>query len=107
MSGLSRAEHKAMDLTAQLWNLMVADVIGDGAPAEQDRREFAAQIHAVQHAILRQAAARAHPDLYRLLGESLPPVSANPPQPPDRPVPPAESRRPITLINPPMKGTPE
>lgn len=90
MIGLTRAEHKAMDLTAQLWNLMVTDVIGDGAPAEQDRREFAAQIHAAQHTILRQAAARAHPELYRLLGESFPPASQPDPQHDN---------------NPPMEGT--
>lgn len=71
MSGLSDAEHRAMDLTAKLWDLMVQEVIEDGPAAEQDRRELAAQIHAVQHTIMGQAAARAHPDKYRLLGKEI------------------------------------
>lgn len=78
MTGLTPAEHKAMDLTAQLWNLMVTEIIADGPTAEQDRREFAAKIHTVQHNILRQAAARAHPEMYRLLGESFTPRSDDP-----------------------------
>lgn len=71
MTGLTPAEHEAMDLTAQLWNLMVKEIIADGPTADQDRREFADRIHVVQHNILRQAAARAHPEMYRLLGETF------------------------------------
>lgn len=65
---MTDAEHRAMDLTAQLWDLMVTEVIEDGPAADQDRREFAAQIHAVQHTIMAQVAARAYPDKYRTLG---------------------------------------
>lgn len=70
---LTTAEQTALGLTADLWNLVVREVILDGPTADHDRAEFAAQIHAVQHTLMAQSAARAHPDRYRLLGGSLHP----------------------------------
>ena len=65
---LTDAEHRAMDLTADLMNLLAAEVIGDGPTRAQDLNEAGLRIHAIQHMIMSQAAARAHPDRYRLLG---------------------------------------
>lgn len=68
---LTAAEHKAMDLTVELVNLVCGEVIGDGATRAADRREFGAAVHVIQQMILSQAAARAYPDRYRLLGGSV------------------------------------
>jgi hypothetical protein len=65
---LTPAEHRAMDLTVELRNVIRNEIITEGAGARQDRAELAADIHRIQHRILRQAAARAYPDRYRLLG---------------------------------------
>lgn len=66
---LTEAEHHAMYLTADLARTMGA-IIGDGgAPAASDFREVVVHIHALQHMIMAQAAARAYPDRYRLLGQ--------------------------------------
>lgn len=70
---LTDAEHRAMDLTVELRNVIRNEIIAEGAGARQDRAELAADIHRIQHRILRQAAARAYPDRYRLLGAALGP----------------------------------
>ncbi|MBM0257363.1 hypothetical protein [Micromonospora sp. 4G55] len=64
---LTDTEHQAMDLTAQLWNTLCA-IAGDGPARAGDLAELGQHIHAIQHAIMAQAAARAHPDRYRLMG---------------------------------------
>lgn len=61
-----------MEVSATLANLM-RQVIGGGPDAAHDWNEAAHNIHAVQNAILAQAAARAYPDQYRLLGGSSSP----------------------------------
>lgn len=68
---LTDAEHRAMALTADLWNLLAREVVGYNTSRGGDLRELGAHIHAIQHAVLSQAAARAYPDRYRLLGEVL------------------------------------
>lgn len=68
---LTDRELEAMDLTACLVNLVCGHVIADGPARRQDVDEFCARIHAVQSMILQQSAARAHPGLFRLLGEEL------------------------------------
>lgn len=68
---LTEHEHRAMQLTAELWNLLGEHVVANGPARPGDMRDFAAHIHAIQHAILSQAAARAYPDRYRLLGEDV------------------------------------
>lgn len=67
--GLTIAEHKALELTAQLWNQLAGQVIKDGPSGDLDRQELAAHIHAIQRAVMAQAAARAYPGLFRLLGD--------------------------------------
>ena len=51
-------------------------VIGNGPSREGDLSEMCAMIHGLQRAVLKQAAARAYPDRYRLLGGVIPPRSA-------------------------------
>ncbi|MBC9005164.1 hypothetical protein [Micromonospora aurantiaca (nom. illeg.)] len=72
---LTELEHKAMGLTAELWETL-CHVVGTAASAGQDLAELAAPINALQHAILAQAAARAYPDRYRLLGGAITRTSA-------------------------------
>lgn len=72
---LTDAEHAALKLTGELWDLLCKQVVGDGAAGDQDRQEIAWHLHAVQRAILAQAAGRAYPDLYRLLGGGPPGAS--------------------------------
>lgn len=67
---LTPAEHAAMDLTAQLWNALCG-LVGNGSPRDGDLRELADAIHTIQGRILSQAAGRAYPGRYRLLGQSL------------------------------------
>ncbi len=64
---MTEDEHAAMKLTADLANALHR-IIGKGGQAEHDWAEAAQRIHAIQHTILAQAAARAYPDLYRPLG---------------------------------------
>lgn len=65
---MTPAEHRAMDLTVELVNLICHDIIGHGPTRTGDINELVGDIHAVQRTILKQAAARAYPDRYRLLG---------------------------------------
>lgn len=65
---LTDAEHRAMDLTAQLWNLLCSDVVTEGPSRTKDLHELVHHIHAIQHTVMSQAAARAYPERYRLLG---------------------------------------
>lgn len=65
---MTPAEHRAMELTAELFNLMCREVIDHGPARQGDVSELAADIHRLQHRILRQAAGRAYPDRYRMLG---------------------------------------
>lgn len=69
--GLTDAEKKAMELTAKLADLVMGEVIDKGPTSEMDVREFASHIHVIQRTIMSQAAARAHPELYRLLGSTV------------------------------------
>lgn len=69
---LTDAEQRAMDLTADLMKLLSSKIISSGPTRSQDLNEAALRIHAIQHMIMSQAAARAYPDTYRLLGDPSP-----------------------------------
>lgn len=69
MMGLTEAELKAMKLTGELANLVIGGVIGIGRTRDGDVGEFVGHIHAIQRMIMAQAAGRAYPDKFRLLGE--------------------------------------
>jgi hypothetical protein len=83
---LTAAEHDAVHLAGELWNLLCA-ITTDGAARAGDLDELRFHIHGIQRAVLKQAAARAYPELYRLLGGDPPPgVATNyRPAPEDRP----------------------
>lgn len=67
---LTQAEHNAVTTAALLAN-QVAEIVGDGPSRDADMAEAVHHIHAVQRMILAQAAARAYPDRYRLLGDTV------------------------------------
>lgn len=67
---LTQAEHDAVATAALLTNQM-AEIVADGPSRDSDLAEAVHHIHAVQRMILAQAAARAYPDRYRLLGSTL------------------------------------
>lgn len=68
---LTPAEHDAIAQTAELWKILCS-ITSDGPAREGDLRELIFHIHGIQRAVLKQAAARAYPDLYRLLGGDPP-----------------------------------
>lgn len=67
---LSADEKAALDLTAEL-TYVLGRVVGHDRTRHGDLAELLAHVHAIQHALMSQAAARAYPDRFRLLGESL------------------------------------
>lgn len=64
---LTDDEHRAVQLAGELWNLLCR-IVDHGSTRAADLREIVAHVHAIQHAVMSQAAARAYPDQYRLLG---------------------------------------
>jgi uncharacterized phage protein gp47/JayE len=69
---LTDHEHEAMRLSGELFNLVAHSVIGMNEQARpNDVRELCLHIHGIQRMIMSQAAARAYPEEYRLLGEVL------------------------------------
>jgi hypothetical protein len=67
---LTDAEHHALELTAELTGLF-AEIVAVGPSRGGDLSEFTAHLHAIQHAVLAQAAARAYPTRYRQLGSRV------------------------------------
>lgn len=68
---LTPDEHLALTQAAELVDTL-SRVIGNGLTRTDDIYELMFPIHAIQHAVMSQAAARAYPGLYRLLGEVIP-----------------------------------
>ena len=68
---LTEDEHRALDLTVELTNLVAQNIIGPGYTSQGDINEFVTDIHRIQNRIMAQAAARAYPDRYRLLGGTV------------------------------------
>lgn len=67
---LTETEMRAMACTAELANLLGV-VIGNDRTRPGDLAELILHVHAIQHAIMSQAAARAYPSMFRKLGEML------------------------------------
>lgn len=65
---LTEAEHRAITLAGELMSLMTKDIVGHGITRENDLNELVVPVHALQQAIMSQAAGRLYPDKYRLLG---------------------------------------
>jgi hypothetical protein len=70
MTHLTDDERRALDLTGELAGLC-RQIIGDGPAAVGDWREMAMRIHAIQHMLMAQAASRAYPEKFRLLGRVI------------------------------------
>lgn len=69
---LTNDEHAAVMAVADAWEAVCA-VVGNGPTRDADLKEVIFHVHALQHLVMAQAAARAYPAMYRLLGESLSP----------------------------------
>lgn len=63
-------EHEACDLLGKAAALYT-QIVGHGPSRSMDLAEFHHHIHVCQQAVMSQAAARAYPHRYRLLGETL------------------------------------
>ena len=67
---LTDDEHELIDMLGKCANLF-GRVIGNGPTRAADTSEMVAPIHVLQQAVMSQAAARAYPTKYRLLGQTL------------------------------------
>ena len=67
---LTDDEHAAVTKAGELWGLLCS-IVADGPTREADLNELIVHVHAIQRAVLSQAAGRAFPDQYRLLGTTL------------------------------------
>lgn len=70
METLTREELSALDLTAQLMGKF-NKIVGKGRNRSADLGEVVIHIHALQNMIMSQAAARAYPERFRLMGETV------------------------------------
>ena len=68
---LTEEEKNLLEDIADCYDQFVANVVGWNATRENDLEEIAFHIHALQNAVLAQAAARNYPGKYRLLGDTL------------------------------------
>jgi len=67
---LTVGEHDAVTACADAW-AAICKVVEDGPTRAADLGEVVAHIHALQHFVMAQAAARCYPDRYRLAGGTL------------------------------------
>lgn len=65
---LTDAEHRALALTEDLYEALTS-VVSRGPGRAADLASLATHVHAIQALVMAQAAARAYPDRYRLLGD--------------------------------------
>lgn len=69
---LTGAEHAVIRQAGDLYTAACA-VVGDGPTRDADLAELIAHVHAIQHTVMAQAASRAYPEEYRLLGGMVEP----------------------------------
>lgn len=67
---LTHQEREVVRKLGDVWNDL-CQVVGDGPTRNHDLAEAVAHVHALQHFVMSNAAGRAHPGEFRLLGESL------------------------------------
>jgi hypothetical protein len=67
---LTEDEDTAIQAAGHLWNLL-CKIVGDGPTRGADLNEMVVHVHAVQHFVMAQAAARAYPNRYRLAGGTI------------------------------------
>jgi hypothetical protein len=70
---LTEAEREAVRQAGQLYTLIAGHVVAGGATRDDDLAELRAAIHVIQRMVLAQAAARAYPAEFRLLGARVQP----------------------------------
>lgn len=68
---LTDDEHEFVRLAGQLCAFFKTKIVLDGPNREGDIREVEAAIHTLQARVMSNAAARAFPDRYRLLGGAV------------------------------------
>lgn len=68
--GFTPNEVKAINLTIELANTL-QQIMGNGSMAHNDMSELVMHIHAIQHAVMSQLAARVYPGQFRQLGGML------------------------------------
>lgn len=68
---LTPDEQQAIDLSGELATFISQRVIGFGETRNADINEVVSKIHDIQRMIMGQAAARAYPEKYRLLGLTI------------------------------------
>jgi hypothetical protein len=64
---LTAAEHDVIKALGDVWG-DICKVVGTGPSRSADLSEVVFHVHALQHFVMAQAAARTYPDLYRLAG---------------------------------------
>jgi hypothetical protein len=69
---LTKDEIKAINLAGELAGLLLR-IIGDGMTRTSDTTEAIEHIHVLQRMVMANAAARAYPGMFRLLGETISP----------------------------------
>lgn len=69
---LTDEEREAVRLAGVLYTLIADDVVVGGVTREDDLAELRSHVHAIQNMVKAQAAGRAYPLEFRLLGKTLP-----------------------------------
>lgn len=67
---LTEREQAVVTALGDTWGDLCS-IVEDGPTRDADLRELVVHVHALQHAVMAQAAARAYPTTYRRLGSSL------------------------------------
>lgn len=67
---LTELEHSTIDKLGTLWTDL-CQIVQDGPTRDADLSELIVHVHALQQAVMSQAAGRIYPDRYRLLGSTL------------------------------------
>jgi len=69
--GLTDDEREAIRMAGCLYTSIKDKVCGNGPTRDDDLAELRVNIHHIQHLIMAQAAARAYPKEFRLMGEVI------------------------------------
>jgi hypothetical protein len=67
---LTTQEQALIETLGHVWNEL-CQIVAAGPTRQADLAEAMSHIHALQHTVMAQAAARAFPDRYRVLGQTL------------------------------------
>lgn len=68
---LTDLEREVIADAGELWNKL-CKVVGSAAAREGDLAELVRHVHGIQQAVMANAAARAYPDQFRVLGGMVP-----------------------------------